>query len=842
MKKPLRRIIVSLSSIVIILITTTKISESCGFDYMPEDYRVAFFSPLVLGDAAFQPFYYTSEVINSTNSDFESDKLRNLKLWQKELGTSVELEDIDKILYAAEADEVLNAYNDDELELVFGGNTFLKALLKNENKAILEYLMIAKENEFINFATDDPWGLSTNEYEYEEESEESAATLGMSKRRNEISQKIDKKLKNVSSDFLKQRYAYLQIINYRYGNELTKGLQIFEKYFKLDDSDVITAWAIFHAAHCEKNKAKSNYYLSLSFDKCDSKKARCYLGFDKQEVAATIKLAKNNYEKATIYAITGMNNPARKMDLIQKVYETDPNNYNLQGLILREINKIEDWLLTSKVTGLPKSISEEGDNFFGYDDYDYVKDVWTKIKDNEAQMHRNEVTWQSNFFNIKNYDKDLAYAQAFRTFLEKILQTPTKNQDFLKLAVSHLYFLDNNPKAALDINESVKGTSEQIMAQQQINKILLLPLVEDITTASTKNKLYQSFEWLQGHLEQVNNPLRTISQLNLYISKMYYRKGDLVTAAFLHQKSSFTGKHEWDGSSYYNSIALFDRYGTIADVENAIKLLDKKEPTAFEKYILKKYTTAELNYESKDNEGYVYGSWRAKEGQEQEALRKKALIDLQGTIAFRQDDLETALGYFKKLPTDYWEVNYEFKNYLTQSPFTKKFVWDENSKEIKTNKVTIVQNLIALKKKAADGDVEASFELGNAYYNFTYHGNAWMMFSYGNFSTEISEDSNVGYGVFSFYPNSKKYFDVYYGGERAKVFYEKALNNTTDKEMKAKAALMLSYCDAIKKSVNQKMAGTYEAFDKTYMKDWKNQYKNTNVYRTITMSCSYSKK
>ncbi|MFT6937773.1 MAG: hypothetical protein ACJA1N_002077, partial [Saprospiraceae bacterium] len=99
MKKPLKSVVISLSSMIIILISTTQVSESCGWGPEGEDYRVALFASKILGDDVFQPFYYTSKMINADIPNFESDKTRNLKLWQKELGSLIEISDIDEILY-----------------------------------------------------------------------------------------------------------------------------------------------------------------------------------------------------------------------------------------------------------------------------------------------------------------------------------------------------------------------------------------------------------------------------------------------------------------------------------------------------------------------------------------------------------------------------------------------------------------------------------------------------------------------------------------------------------------------------------------------------------------------
>jgi hypothetical protein len=823
MKKPLKSVVISLSSMIIILISTTQVSESCGWGPEGEDYRVALFASKILGDDVFQPFYYTSKMINADIPNFESDKTRNLKLWQKELGSLIEISDIDEILYQKDTEEVLTAFYEKRASKIYAKNTFVNALLKPKNIAIFEYFIIAKFNEYVNFigynGDKDPWN-------FKEEAVEKVPFDVPS--RAKIMEIIDKSWAASNSNFLKQRYAYLQLVNYRYTNQGDKGMALFKKHFNKNNADIITAWAIFHAASCTKNKVEANYFLSLAFDKCDSKKVRCYYGLNRENLEETIAATENANEKATIYAMQGMNSPGRQMGLIQKVYSLSPRNPNLRVLVYREISKIEDWLLTSKITGMSASVQPKNDDSYGYDKQ-------TKTEDKEPKSFRNEVDRPLDYFKLKNYEKDLVYTREFRSLLIELLrdETETAQQDFLKLAISHLYFIDDEPKEALKYNEMVSNNNAQTNIQQQINNILLLPLTNDISSESTKAAFAKSFRYLQNNLEDIHRPLRTISQLNLYLSKLYYGKGDLLTAAFLHQKSNFTAKQEWEGSDYYQTIAFFDRYATIEQIEEVIQFLDKKSPTTFDTYLLENYSLSFVKYIEKNKQG-TYNAWRYKGNQDARSFMKLALIDLQGTIAFRQDDLKKALSHFEKLPGNYWGNNYQFIEYLTQNPFTQKDIWriPENS-PIKASKLEVVKKLLALKQKAeSENNADAYFELANAYYNFTYHGNSWMMFSYGKYAYETSRNSEPGYGAYSFYPNGERYFEVYYGCDRAKGFYQKAVDTAMDNvELEARAAMMVEFCKEKKQSVRNSQAGKNVNFSDGYLYEWSRKYNKTQVYR-----------
>lgn len=777
MKTSWNSIIVSLSSTIFLLFSAIEVSESCSYSYRGEDYRVAFFSPTLLNDEIFEPFYYTSASIYSNDANFETDKVRNCQLWQTELGQNVKLADIEKILYDGDSDTIVNAYNEKKLIEFYPNNSFVKSLLKRENKAILEYFVTTKQNEFINFAEENPWGFYDAEFTYDE-----------SKERQEIINEIDEKLVRTKNTFLKKRYAYLQIVNYRYSAEKAKAIPIFEKYFNTNENDVLTAWAIFHTASCLKDKVKSNYYLSLAFDKCDSKKIRCHYGFVNDSFEATLELAQNDSEKATIFALTGIDKSDRTLDLIEQTYRLDKHNRNINALIVREISKIEDWLLTSKVTGLAQSVEPSEFNFYGK--YDYSKEE--KVMIEAPQMYRNEISWNNNYFNLKNYQKDLKYAADFRSFLIKFLnqEIAERNKDFLRLVISHLYFLTDKPQKAIEYNRKVVGNSPKIQAQKAINNILLSPLTKDILSTTSKKNLYKELTFLQNNLKHFDNPLQTISQLHLYLSRMYMRKGDKVTAGFLHQKTSFTGKNETFGSTYYFNIAFFDRFANVAEVQKAIDLLAKKNKSDFEDYILTQFTEQELNY-------YDYGAYEAdyyKENRRSLEERKLALFDLKGTIAFRQNDLKVALKAFEQLPSNYWETRYAFQAFLNQDPFSDEELDLENPVAI--NKVKLVQKLLELQEKAIkEKDVSAYLALGKAYSSFTYWGSNWMMFSYGKYINELDADNKLWYGTYTFYPNAEKYFDVYYGLGRSKQYAQKALELSTDINIQAEAAFMIAWAN-----------------------------------------------
>ena len=56
--------------------------------------------------------------------------------------------------------------------------------------------------------------------------------------RIQLIDKINDKLSTVQSEFLKQRYAYLQVVNHRYMYDAQNGLATYKKYFDENAKDI----------------------------------------------------------------------------------------------------------------------------------------------------------------------------------------------------------------------------------------------------------------------------------------------------------------------------------------------------------------------------------------------------------------------------------------------------------------------------------------------------------------------------------------------------------------------------------------------------------------------------
>ena len=74
--------------------------------------------------------------------------------------------------------------------------------------------------------------------------------------------------------------------------------------------------------------------------------------------------------------------------MIKKIYATEPDYKNLSFLLLREINKIEDWLVTTKLTDFPQPS--------WYDSYSWM------FNDDQYKMinYKSDKTYANEFYNF----------------------------------------------------------------------------------------------------------------------------------------------------------------------------------------------------------------------------------------------------------------------------------------------------------------------------------------------------------------------------------------------------------------------------------------------------------
>ncbi|NRT14203.1 hypothetical protein HNP99_000528 [Flavobacterium sp. 28A] len=157
---------------------------------------------------------------------------------------------------------------------------------------------------------------------------------------------IEKAYQNSSDDFLKNRYWFQLMKAYFYSDDKQKAIDFFDKTSESVVKNTLYYRALGYCAgvyYGREEYAKSNYLYSKVFDKCPEMRVVTAYSFHPQEEKdwnESLALAKNNQEKAALWAIHGYYKEEFKA--IAAIFELDPSSEHLNYLLTRLINNQEN--------------------------------------------------------------------------------------------------------------------------------------------------------------------------------------------------------------------------------------------------------------------------------------------------------------------------------------------------------------------------------------------------------------------------------------------------------------------------------------------------------------------
>ena len=765
-------------------------ANSCGWYEYEESYRISAFRAEIDILSSFRPFYYTPETLNDYFPSFNNtDRYKNIEEWQKLLNGNCRVEDAFTILYKVEPDMFLLAYENKNLKEVFEENTFIELLTKPKNKQWLDYFAFAKRNEFNNQYISNPWSDS---YDYE------IGTIS-----SELISIAESMLSKTKNKNLQERYAYHLIRLYRQTDQNKKCIKIYDKYFKNSkNNSVLKIWSLLHKAEglsAIGKKVEANYLFSKIFNQGVEKRVRAYRFFKKELLNETLGLAKNNEEIAGIWAIMAIKNPGPALNEIKLVVKNAPHHPSIALLIMREINKLEDWIFTPELTGHSPSL---------HFDEEYYE-------------------WNKNYEKIKqkNRRKDLNYLGEFNSWLKRNFQMFNPIiKDYLKLARAHLHLIAEENESAVSLFSSInKNAPRTIHVQKKIELALFYTYENKLDNNEIQIRLAKTLIELE-ELAKINNGFaKQLYSLGSIISKAFLKKNNIPVASLLKLKAEkFKDNYEafrkgywhssdWKDKDYYWKIAFLDRYATTSDIDRFINIVEKKKKNVLEHYLCN-----------------------------QHIADKHALLDLKGTIALRNGDLKTANKALSMLPADYWKKHYKFSSFLNKNPFIPKILKNKTV-PFNFNKAIVVKELVKLEDEAHSNPTKAAenyIKIGHFFYNASYWGNSWMMLSY------FWTSNPNGYSYFypfdvllgDFIKNTENYVSSFYKCSIAIKYYNKALKHAKNKEQLAMIYFMKHSCEYNQYLWREKQHDWHnfeEKFTPRSLKRLYANYEETNIFRKV---------
>jgi hypothetical protein len=648
------------------LILVNNILFACGYYPNGEATRISLYNPAIFGYGPYSDFYYSADLFSFkedlTHKEFT---LQNNKLWFDYCREKVDIKSIDIAVYQLTESDI-NEHS---------RNKMIRYLYKKKDYDALNYLRFAKSCESFNTRLEDPWGRKES--------------FAIQKRTALINRAIGLAEK-VQNEILKKRYTFLAIRLAWYNHHFDKMQMMFTSMFeRTTNKDIIYYWSLYFKSFADKDEARVNFALAQVFANAHDKRFVCHERYkSKVSVEQALKFALTDTEKANVYLLYGIEKPDKALPYLQKMYSLNPASEGLSFLLLREINKIEDYVFTPYYTLFQPSLPN------GY--------LGKKADTSTRQT-------------LDRAERDRLYAQEVLQFINAVDLQKVDNPFFWQCSKAYLQFItrDYNSCLAL-VNQLEKSTSDKaIINQLKIIKALALTanqenntavvLVETQKTILANQKNRQFIFAIGKELEYLGN---TTDAALLYAKLDNF--SDETTPVFW--KTLKNKKHTYN-DYYYDYLNYIDAVYTPKETQLLIDDIQKNK---------------------RNKGGFSLFKYA---GTKKEITR---LYDLLGTKYIRQNKLENALEAFAKMDNMYWSQTYsawdDQYNVINNNPFyslkyTPTFIKIKD--RIRLNKCTITEQLISYLQKAENkNEIDRDyyyFLVANAYYNMGREGNAWMM-------------------------------------------------------------------------------------------------------------------
>ncbi|NOS91729.1 MAG: hypothetical protein HOP30_07390, partial [Cyclobacteriaceae bacterium] len=343
------------SFLLFILISASKAIFACGYYPHGEDTRISLFNPHAFGFHLYSEFYYSTNSFEPNPDRFPLNYVDpNTKLWLDYCRGKVDVHSVYDAVYKLTEAEIVEASQ----------NAMIQYLYQKKDNDALNYLRFAKNCEYFNSWQDDPWERET---------------FSAGPKRTELMTRAIQLSEKVKNQELKKRYAFLAIRLAWYNHNYDQVKSLFAVSFEnIKDKDILYYWSLYFKSFTEEDHALANFELAQVFAHAPDKRFACHQQYTKAiSIDQTLQFAKTDEERANVYLLAAIEKYDKALPYIQKVYELNPTAEGLSFLLLREINKVEDFVLTPSYTLFQPSLSY---------------DSWSAGKDSSAlqTLHRAE--------------------------------------------------------------------------------------------------------------------------------------------------------------------------------------------------------------------------------------------------------------------------------------------------------------------------------------------------------------------------------------------------------------------------------------------------------------------
>ncbi len=325
----------------IFILSPSYISKGCGPSYMQfQGYSFLISSILdPLAPASFLPRF---ESLYETYGKQEVVQPQdNVKEWQERFCDIPEYDDIYELVYKTNIDLLRQLYTSaasDQIPLSYylSNNTFARYLDNHKCLETIAYLIFAKQCE-PHVVPKDPW-------------DDTPRNVNAMKR---LISAARQDFLSIKSHYIRLRYAYQMIRLAHYTRDYEGVLELYDYLMPKTDNEpsLIEYWIEGHRAGALlalKRNVEASYLYAQIFVNCASKRESAFQSFyikNDEEWEACLRLCQSDEERAALYCLRAYEDQSRAVEEMRKIYELDPQNPNLEPLVVNEIKDLEKDLL-----------------------------------------------------------------------------------------------------------------------------------------------------------------------------------------------------------------------------------------------------------------------------------------------------------------------------------------------------------------------------------------------------------------------------------------------------------------------------------------------------------------
>ncbi|MGG9961395.1 hypothetical protein [Ferruginibacter sp. SUN106] len=647
---------------------------ACGPYYPYGDaIRFSILDPKAFGCSGFFGMNYTASIFYDNDSVYpneEAGRAVNVLLWKAYCKNKADIGSIYQAVY--DVDE-------SELDKTSTGNAMLNYLFTVKDTAAINYLKFAKHCNQLNTWQDDPWERSTDAKNY----------LSLP-----FIQQGMKVMATTPDKMIRKRYAFVLMRLAFYSGDEKVINWLYDRYFvsAKNAGDIIDYWALYFKAMTETDRARQNYFFALVFSNAPDKRLGILQHYNVDiPLAATLSYTRNNKEKAAVSLMDNLKNAGKGLKGLMNIYQLQPNSEAFSFLLLREMNKLEDWIYTPYYTYFVPAV--DGQHAFG--DYE-----WYDLHD-------------ASKFALRHIDKDRAYAQQVLQFVNTIHLNKVQDPVLVKTVKAYLALMTGDRDLCLATIKTIPASAQ---TAQMIKALCVagMPNTGAAFTAGIKKVLMEQAalknnRFVFAFARELEFKGYTTQAALLYTQLNTNEEYDDEKAVYWRTRKNHQSRAQDFYDNYFDYLDVVYTPSQVEAVINAIEQHHSAGKDRFEQWL---YSGVSGDID--------------------------ILYDLLGTKYMRLNNLHKAYAAFENVNDTVWSSSkYSYHDYLDANAFYTNFYAEHKTTKADTvryTKTTLVAKLLSHLQKANDvkeRDRDLHYFLAaNCYFNMTEFGNSWMMRRY----------------------------------------------------------------------------------------------------------------